>query len=132
MRKLLVAVVAVSLCAGALIWFLNARRAPLDPSANDTASGAASSAAGSGKPSEQVASAGAIASSESPTNTPREARPNNTASAPVADPRLDFDSPFRNIRPHVQYVGDAKCADCHLAISDTYHAHPMGRSAVLA
>ncbi|MFN7731227.1 MAG: cytochrome c3 family protein, partial [Pirellula sp.] len=57
---------------------------------------------------------------------------NNTASAPVADPRLDFESPFRNIRPHVQYVGDAKCADCHQAISDTYHAHPMGRSAVLA
>jgi predicted CXXCH cytochrome family protein len=55
-----------------------------------------------------------------------------TTTASIPDPRVDFESPFRNIRPYVQYVGDAKCADCHQAISDTYHAHPMGRSAVLA
>ncbi len=51
------------------------------------------------------------------------------ADAPPADPRLTFDTPFRNVKPEVQYVGDAKCAQCHSEIDKTYHGHPMGRSA---
>lgn len=47
------------------------------------------------------------------------------------DPRLTFETPFRNVRPEVHYVGDAACAACHQTIDQTYHAHPMGRSAAL-
>jgi hypothetical protein len=47
------------------------------------------------------------------------------------DPRLTFETPFRNVRPEVHYVGDAACAACHRTIDRTYHAHPMGRSAAL-
>jgi predicted CXXCH cytochrome family protein len=47
------------------------------------------------------------------------------------DPRLTFDTPFRNVRPNVAYVGDAACAPCHADIDATYHRHPMGRSASL-
>jgi predicted CXXCH cytochrome family protein len=45
------------------------------------------------------------------------------------DPRLAFATPFRNVKPIVQYVGDAACAGCHEDIDKKYHAHPMGRSA---
>src|SRR5689334_18423340 len=48
---------------------------------------------------------------------------------PPPDPRLTFDSPFRNVRPDVTYVGDVACAGCHAEIDKAYHAHPMGRSA---
>lgn len=48
------------------------------------------------------------------------------------DPRLTFDSPFRNIRPDIKYLGDASCLDCHQALCTTFHQHPMGRSAILA
>jgi predicted CXXCH cytochrome family protein len=39
-----------------------------------------------------------------------------------------FASPFLNTKPGVGYVGDEACADCHAGLSQTYHAHPMGRS----
>jgi predicted CXXCH cytochrome family protein len=45
------------------------------------------------------------------------------------DPRLVLDSPYRNVRPGVRYLGDAACAGCHPDIDRTYHQHPMGRSA---
>lgn len=48
---------------------------------------------------------------------------------PPPDPRVVFPTPFRNVRPGVRYVGDAACAACHPGITQTYHAHPMGRSA---
>src|SRR5438067_1374410 len=48
---------------------------------------------------------------------------------PPADPRLTFATPFRNVKPNVQYVGDSACATCHQEIDKNYHAHPMGRSA---
>jgi hypothetical protein len=48
---------------------------------------------------------------------------------PTPDPRFTFPTPFRNVHPDVQYVGDASCARCHSAIDKSYHAHPMGRSA---
>jgi Flp pilus assembly protein TadD len=38
------------------------------------------------------------------------------------------DSPYRNARPGVAYVGDAVCAQCHGEIAEAYRAHPMGRS----
>ncbi|HMF10977.1 MAG TPA: cytochrome c3 family protein, partial [Gemmataceae bacterium] len=37
-------------------------------------------------------------------------------------------SPFRNVRPGVQYVGDRACVVCHKHEADSFHAHPMGRS----
>jgi predicted CXXCH cytochrome family protein len=54
-----------------------------------------------------------------------------TAEPPPPDPRLTFDTPFRNVRPDSKYVGDAACAACHSEIDKTFHAHPMGRSAAL-
>ncbi|HKB05081.1 MAG TPA: tetratricopeptide repeat protein [Gemmataceae bacterium] len=45
------------------------------------------------------------------------------------DPRLTFDTPFRNVRPDVAYVGDTACAACHRDIDHSFHRHPMGRSA---
>ncbi len=52
-----------------------------------------------------------------------------TPDPPPPDPRLVFDTPFRNVKPDVAYVGDAECARCHPALAKSYHAHPMGRSA---
>lgn len=48
---------------------------------------------------------------------------------PPPDPRLTFETAFRNVKPDVRYVGDASCATCHRDICQSYHAHPMGRSA---
>lgn len=55
----------------------------------------------------------------------------NTVGSSDADPRLTFETPFRNVRPDVRYLGDASCATCHLEIDKKFHAHPMGRSADL-
>ncbi|HEV3116242.1 MAG TPA: cytochrome c3 family protein [Gemmataceae bacterium] len=44
------------------------------------------------------------------------------------DPRLTFASPYENIRPHVRYVNDRTCGECHAAIAESYRKHPMGRS----
>ena len=52
-----------------------------------------------------------------------------TPDPPTPDPRLVFDTPFRNVKPEVKYVGDDACARCHLGLCKSYHAHPMGRSA---
>ena len=38
------------------------------------------------------------------------------------------DSPFRNARPGVAYVGDSACTRCHQEIAVAYRSHPMGRS----
>lgn len=45
---------------------------------------------------------------------------------PAEPPRSK--SPYRNMDPAVQYVGDAACARCHATIADSYARHPMGRS----
>src|SRR5947209_8652888 len=42
--------------------------------------------------------------------------------------RLTFTSPYDNIRPHVQYVDDRTCGECHAAIAESYRKHPRGRS----
>ncbi len=44
------------------------------------------------------------------------------------DPRLSFETPFENVRPTVQYVGNAVCAECHHDIAKQYQQHPMGRA----
>ena len=44
------------------------------------------------------------------------------------DPRRTFDTPFLNVRPEVQYVGDDACAECHVGHAAAFHQHPMGRS----
>src|SRR5262245_40423648 len=44
------------------------------------------------------------------------------------DPRTTFDTPYRNVRPDVRYVGDDACASCHRRHATTYRQHPMGRS----
>jgi Flp pilus assembly protein TadD len=46
----------------------------------------------------------------------------------LADPRLTYDGPYRNISPDVHYVGDVQCAGCHDDILQSYAHHPMGRS----
>ena len=38
------------------------------------------------------------------------------------------DTPFKNARPGVAYVGDAACIRCHREIALVYRSHPMGRS----
>jgi len=45
------------------------------------------------------------------------------------DPRLTFDTPYRNVHPDVQYVGDAACSSCHRALCQSFHQQAMGRSA---
>jgi Flp pilus assembly protein TadD len=47
---------------------------------------------------------------------------------PPEDPRLSFPTPYRNVRPEVQYVGDEACAGCHRSESEAFRQHPMGRS----
>jgi hypothetical protein len=42
------------------------------------------------------------------------------------------ESPYLNTAARVAYVGDASCVRCHAEIANSYRAHPMGRSAVLA
>jgi hypothetical protein len=46
--------------------------------------------------------------------------------------RLAAESPFRNVRPGVGYVGDAACARCHADLAESYRAHPMGKSVATA
>src|ERR1051326_1062124 len=48
-----------------------------------------------------------------------------------ADPRLNCDSPWKNVRPGVKYVGDRACAQCHKTHASDFHNHPMGQSAFL-
>jgi Flp pilus assembly protein TadD len=56
----------------------------------------------------------------------------NVHTPPEEDPRLIYNGPFQNIHPAVQYVGDAKCAECHEPIAEKFRHHPMGRSIVAA
>ncbi len=46
----------------------------------------------------------------------------------LADPRLAYEGPYRNIHPDVAYVGDASCVNCHPGETASFHEHPMGRS----
>jgi len=55
------------------------------------------------------------------------AKDSNRRSSPE-DPRLTFATPFLNVRPEVNYVGDEACAGCHEGHAKTFRAHPMGRS----
>jgi Flp pilus assembly protein TadD len=43
-------------------------------------------------------------------------------------PDVYADSPYKNARPGVAYVGDEACARCHQEIARAYRSHPMGRS----
>jgi hypothetical protein len=54
--------------------------------------------------------------------------PPRSPTARLGDPRLDYTGPFQNIHPDVRYVGDARCAECHQNLAQTYHQHPMSRS----
>src|SRR5262245_42096246 len=53
-------------------------------------------------------------------------RPRSPGRSLVRD--VSADSPYRNTRPGVEYVGDAACARCHREIAAAYRTHPMGRS----
>jgi Tfp pilus assembly protein PilF len=44
------------------------------------------------------------------------------------DPRLTYSTPYRNVRPDVEYVGDKACAGCHASESRSYRHHPMGQA----
>lgn len=48
--------------------------------------------------------------------------------SPLADPRLTYPTPYRNVRPEVQYVGDAACATCHADVAKAYAGHAMARA----
>ncbi|MBX9581747.1 MAG: hypothetical protein K2X87_15700 [Gemmataceae bacterium] len=58
----------------------------------------------------------------------RDAPPPDEPPAVEDGPPPTADSPFRNTRPGVAYVGDAKCAECHAEIAAAYRSHPMARS----
>jgi predicted CXXCH cytochrome family protein len=61
--------------------------------------------------------------------TPRPPRPDQPPiSLESVDPRLAYAGPLRNVRPEVQYLGDARCAECHADIAESYRHHRMGRS----
>jgi hypothetical protein len=47
---------------------------------------------------------------------------------PIDDTSPFSETPWRNARPGVRYVGDAACADCHPDYAENFHHHPMGRS----
>lgn len=66
-----------------------------------------------------------------PPEPPPPTAPAYTPDPPTPDPRVTADTPYRNVRPGVKYVGDAACNACHTGICKSYHAHPMGRSAEL-
>jgi predicted CXXCH cytochrome family protein len=55
-------------------------------------------------------------------------RGENGPSASSEDPRLTYPTPYRNVRPEVQYVGDQLCAGCHAKEAQSYVHHPMGQS----
>jgi hypothetical protein len=44
------------------------------------------------------------------------------------DPRVAYQGPYHNVRPDVEYVGDAACARCHVKIAKDYQQSAMGRS----
>src|SRR4051812_22078132 len=51
-----------------------------------------------------------------------------TPTPPDADPNLPARSPYLNVAPGVQYVGDDVCARCHRSHTESFRRHPMGRS----
>src|SRR5438105_4136572 len=55
-------------------------------------------------------------------------QPRAVPPADPGDPRLTYPTPYRNVRPEVQYVGDRACAECHPIETEGFHKHPMGRS----
>ncbi len=59
---------------------------------------------------------------------PPDGQPEKPPRAAPPDPRVTFDTPYRNVRPEVKYVGDSACAGCHEGHAKTYREHPMGRS----
>src|SRR5262245_49911182 len=48
--------------------------------------------------------------------------------AEAVDPRLTYETEYRNVRPDVKYVGDQSCAACHEAQCSSYAQHPMKRT----
>ena len=58
----------------------------------------------------------------------RRHQPQRPSFPEIADPRLVYAGPYRNIDPAVNYVGDAACSDCHVEKTRSYRRHSMGRS----
>src|SRR5438270_1402905 len=59
---------------------------------------------------------------------PQSASVATIVAAPALDPRLTYETPYRNVRPEVKYVGSQACAACHRGVCASYRDHPMGRS----
>jgi len=59
-----------------------------------------------------------------------QAQRGRTGSSAIGSPRTREwpQTPWRNARPGIEYVGDEECARCHAAIAETFRRHPMGRS----
>lgn len=53
---------------------------------------------------------------------------NSLGEETVEDVRLAYQTPYKNVRPDVRYLGSERCADCHAEIAVEYRKHPMGRS----
>ena len=47
---------------------------------------------------------------------------------PPPAPRQTLPTQYRNVRPDVAYVGDARCIECHRNEADHFRQHPMGQS----
>jgi cytochrome c-type biogenesis protein CcmH/NrfG len=56
--------------------------------------------------------------------------PPESAQVDTEDPMLSFQTPYRNVRADVKYVGDEACAGCHVTHTQNYRQHPMGRSLI--
>ena len=54
--------------------------------------------------------------------------PRPAPAPPDDDPRLTYDTPYRNAHPGVAYVGDEECGQCHVAEAAAYARHPMALS----
>jgi len=109
MRKFLIAAALVSLVAGSLYWL------------------ATSPAPGTGQSARER-----VLAEENRQRAKAAGTEIKPVSSEIPDPRLTFETLFRNIRPDVKFVGDKNCAQCHEELCTSFHAHPMGRSAIEA
>src|SRR5262245_9503088 len=64
-----------------------------------------------------------VVAPDAPPRLPADVPPQLT---PAEDPRLSIATPFLNVRPGVQYMGDEACVGCHRTLTHSYRQHPMG------
>ena len=128
MKKTLLILAPLAILVGAVIWFGTQTSPPTPPGIDDTPDAGATMS-----DLFQVPAGGPEATNPSSNQSSNgQPIPIEIVRAKLPDPRLTAETIFRNIRPEVAYVGDANCAQCHQELCDSYHQHPMGRSAIMA